>query len=449
MLYRLHSNIFIVGLLTLGFLITLSPNRAYSIVTLFTVFSFVTQLALLVWFSHQQDISFSERNLFLTVLVYSLLLGGLIITISYFFYGGEKFLFEDPDAVFYYKEGMKSIELGLFENIKRIITTCGFDDWSALLFSSIMLSIIPSFFFVNAFYILIGAISAVMLFRIGKCIMEESYAFLAALAYGTTSYIVMFHCTFLKETLFVFCVICTIYFFNKFILEDTPGAIMGVIISLVLVVFFRPAVAAFLILSIVSYYAVTKRGRAVSLFLYLMIAVGMVVSMAFLQSQMDHYTEGGDTDELLAENGSANYSGGFNYFVGWFVSLFGPFPTLFPTESLGPRNMNFYGAGLMQRLFLIIPLWTGVYYAIKHMKVQMIPMMAFTLVEMAATGFIMASFELRKVLLHIPFTYIIAFYGLYQLEKSKVSERNKKVLDLAGYALAISTLFLWNVIRVK
>lgn len=449
MLYRLHNNIFIVGLLTLGFLIVMSASRALCAITPFTVFAFTTQVMLLIWFSREESSHFSEEELFFTVLIYTSILGGLLIVLSYFYYGGEQFLFEDPDAVLYYKEGLRTIDLGCLENANRIVTKFTFDDWCALLFSNFLLSLIPSFFFMNVLYFFIGAFTSVLLFKIGKSIMPESYAFLAALAYGSSSYLVMFHCTYLKETYFVLFVVSAIYYFNEMIKNERQGDIFGVFVFSFLIVFLRPPVVAFLIMSFTAYYAVTKRGRAVSVFLYGVIVIGLVVSMAFLQNQMDHYTEGGDTDELLAENGSKNYSGGFNYFVAWFTTFAGPFPTLFPLASLGPRNMNFYGAGLLYKLFTIIPLWTGVFYAVKQFKVQMIPMVVFTLIEMAATGYIMASFELRKVLLHIPFTYIIAFYGLYQLEKNEVSERTKHLLEFAGYILAIGILVLWNVIRVK
>lgn len=449
MLYRLHNNIFIVGLLTLVFLILMSSGRAYSAITVFLLFAFITQVALLIWYSQGETNSYSEKELFIAVLLYSFFLGGIIISMSYFFYGGEKFLFEDPDAVFYYREGIRTQDLGFVENTKRIVTKFGFDDWGALLFSNIMLSIIPSFFFMNIFYLLIGAITTVLLFRIGKYFMPESYSFMAALAYSTSSYMMMFHCTFLKESLFVFLVVCVIYFFNKSIADGDHKALLAVFFFIILILFYRPPLIAFLLVALGTYYAITQRGKAVSVFLYGIIVVGLVVSMAFMQSQMDHYTEGGDTDELLAENGSQNYSGGFNYLVGWFVSFFGPFPTLFPLASLGPRNMNFYGAGLVYKLFMAFPLWIGVFYAVKRFNLNIIPLLVFTLVEMAATGFIMASFELRKVLLHVPFTYIIAYYGIYQLEKSKVGEFNKRLLEFVGYALTIGILFLWNVIRVK
>lgn len=448
MLYRLHNNILIVGVLTLCFLVILSSGRALCAITPFTMFAFITQMSLLLWFSHEDVNYYSEKDLFLVVLIYSFLTAGLIIVISNFFLG-EEFLWEDPDGVFYYKEGLRSLDLGLGENVIRIISRFGFDDWGALILSAFMMYVIPSCYFMNALHILTGAISSVLLFRIGKHFMGEKYAFLAGLAYGTSSYVTMFHCTYLKESVFTFLVICAMYNFYRAVADKRNGSLFVAFLFLFIMAFYRPAVVAFLMVGFVGYYAVTQHGSALSLFLYGMIAVGLVASMAFLQSQMDHYTEGGNTDELLAENGSANYSGGFNYFVGWFASLFGPFPTLFPNDSLGPRNMNYYGAGLLYKLFLVVPLWTGVYCSVKRFNVIMIPILGFTIVEMAASAYVMASFELRKVMLHMPFIYLVAFYGLYCLEKDKIGERYRQVTEIACHVFVIGILVLWNVIKVK
>jgi 4-amino-4-deoxy-L-arabinose transferase-like glycosyltransferase len=324
-----------------------------------------------------------------------------------------------------------------------------FDDWGALLLSNFMMALVPSNYFMNAFYVLTGALSAVLLFRLGKSVMPVSYAYLAALAYSTSSYLILFHCTYLKESFFTFLVVCAFYFFYEVIAHNKKKALIGVLFFLAIMVFFRPVVVAFLLMAFVAYYAVTMRGSAVSLFLYGALAVGIVVSLAFMQTQLDSYTSGGNTEEVLAESGSANYSGGFNFFVGWFASLFGPFPTIFPAESVGPVPMNFYGAGLIYKLFIVIPLWAGVFWAIKRFDLLMIPVIIFVLAEIAGAAFVLASFELRKVMLHMPFIYVIAFYGFYQNEKNELSKTLTSFMEFSGYAFAIGVLMLWTVIRVK
>lgn len=447
MLYRLHNNIFIVGLWTVGLLAFLVTNRAYSTITAITVFAFATQVLLLIWAAKEESAAHSEKELFFTTLIYSILLGGLIYSVFYY-NGTEDLAIDDPDAALYYRAGMRAQDLGALGNAIRIVNNHPFDDWGALLLSNFMLAVIPSTIFMIALHMLTGALSAVMLFRIGKHVMPETHAYMAGLAYSTSSFLILFHCTFLKESFFTFLVIAAVYFFYRAIADDSRLSLLTTAMFVIWIVFYRPAVAAFLIVAFVSYYAVNqRRGSAISVFLYAAIFVGIVASMAFMQSQMEYYA--GDEDAILEESGSSNYSGGFNFFVGWFASLFGPFPTLFPTEAAGVVPMNLYGAGLMYKLFIVIPLWVGVFFALKQVDVLMAPVVAFTVVEILAAAYVLASFELRKVMLHIPFTYVIAFYGLYQLEKNAISPTIKQLMEIVGYFMAIGVLLLWNVIRVK
>lgn len=448
MLYRLQYNILIVGLMAIAFFTAMSSGNVFCLITPFTVVAFVTQLALLLSFSRDENASYSDKTLFITVFIYDLLLGLLTIIIAHY-YNGDKFLFEDPDAVFYYNEGLKSADIGLAENAERIINRFSFDDWGALLVSSVLMYLIPSEYFMNVFYIFISATSAVFLYRIGKYFMPEIYAFLASLAYCTSSFVVLFNCTYLKETFFVFLVISSIYFFLKSIADGNHMSLFMVFLCLFSILFFRPPLVAFLLVAFVSYYAITQRGSAISIFLYMAIALAMVASVAFMQTQIDHYTEGGDAEAVLAENGSANYSGGFNVFVGWFVACLGPFPTLFPKGTEDPRLIHFYGAGLTYKVFLSLPIWAGVYWAVKRFEVVMIPLIVFTLVEILAVGYIMASFELRKVILHVPFMYVLSYYGLYQLENNNINKTFKHYLNISYFVLAIGILILWNLIKVK
>lgn len=422
-------------------------ERAISRITPVTLFAYISQMSLIMYFSHERERTYTSKSLFGTVLMYNIVLALIIIVVSEY-YGGEKFLISDGDAILYYTEGLKSSNLGFVENVKRISKTQPSDDWGALFFSSFMMSIIPSRFFINAFYVLTGAISSAMLFRMGKSVMPKSYAFLAAMAYGTSSYLVLFHCTTLKESLFVFIIVSGMYSFYRAIIDGKYAFFVGVVLSLFFIVFFRPAVAAFLVISIVAYYAITERGSALSLFLYVMIAGGLVLSLAFLQGQVDHYTAGGDTDKILAESSSGNYSGSFNFFVGWFAALFGPFPTLFPLKDMA-KPMNLYGAGLVYKAFLVIPFWLGVLFSVARWNVRIFPMVMFVVAEMAASAMVLASFELRKVVLHMPFVYVIAFYGLSRLKKSSFSASFKKTIELASYAFAAGVLFLWTIIREK
>ncbi len=442
MLYKMHTIFLVLGILTIGLMAAITYEKAFSIITSGAVVAFVTQGGLLLHFSKEKERKYSERSLFIVVLLYSLFLGIVFIWISYY-YDRDTFMFSKTDAMLYYNVSMHVAESGLKSGIKTIMNNYAFDDWGALIFDSIVMSILPYKLFLNAVYMILGAFSSVLLFRIGQHFMPVSYAFLAALSYGTSSYIILFHCTFLKESLFIFIVICTVYYLYRFMTDQSRYTFFGIVLCLALLLLFRPAVAGMIAISAFLYYGITQNGKAISLFLYAAAFGGFIVSLKMIQGMVDSYTAGGDVDAVIAYRSNGSYSGSFNYFVSFFGAFLGPFPAFF-SKSDTPSRLVFYGAGLMNKLFLVIPFWAGVVYSVKKRVLEMIPLILFILLEMISAGYICASLELRKVLLHMPFMYVLAFYGLYKwFQPVHLSQ----FFTFFTYIVVIGITFFWNVIR--
>lgn len=442
MLNRLHNNIFIVGMLVIVLLGALAVNRAFCLMSLGTLLAFTSQLGVLIFFSRGNVKAFSETMLFWTVLLYSVCIGALFMLISYF-YEGDTFMFSKADAWFYYVNSMKTKTIGLFANFKRMMALYDFDDFGALFFDSALMAIYPSKFLLNAVYVFTGALSSVMLFRIGRTFMPEGYAYIASLAYGTSSFLVFFHCTFLKESIFVFLVIAAVYFFFQAFVEGRLFSFFWTVLMLVLILFFRPAVSAMLVAAFGAYFAVTSRpGSAQSFFLYGFVGLVLLYSFSTIMEMADTYT-GGDLGAMVDYGTVEGYSSSFSLFVSSFAAPFGPFPTLFPKEVGEPITINFYGAGLVYRMFLILPMWLGIYYCFRRMEKRAIMLSVFILLGMVGTAFVMASLELRKVMTHIPFTFLLAFYGLYRWKE----RGDKRMPEYFFHGFAIGILVLWTLVR--
>ena len=442
MLNKLQNNILIGGILMFLFLAALIADRSINLMSLSVLIAFITQMALMIYYSRPDHTNYSERALFFTVLIYTLLLGVFDMLVCEY-YEGDNYMFSKQDALFYLHESTHAANLGLAEGIKYFAERYEFDDWGALVFDMLVMYVLPSKLFLNAIYTVLGAISAVYIYRIGKPYMPEVHAFLASLAYATSSYMIFFNCSFLKESLFIFLVISTFYHFYNAINNHSQESFVVIGVCIVIMFFFRPAVSAFIGASIFAYYALQMKGHAVSLFLYGIIAVGGVISMQIMQSNLDRYAVNGDMGATLEYRAVTNYSTGFNYFVSYFGAVCGPFPTLFPKSPDNHSLLEYYGAGLTYRLFLIIPFWASLYYAWKNKVVAFLPLIIFILMEMVSTAFIYASLELRKVLLHIPFMYILSFYGLKYIQQGKLNF----MLGMPTYAMAIGILYLWNIIK--
>ena len=406
------------------------------------IVAFVTQMALLLHYSKDDHTDYSEQSLFYTVLIYTFLLDAFFMLIS-IYYDDDTFLFSKIDAMFYYKNSIQVTDLGLIKNISRIINKYESDDWGTLFFDSLVFYIYPSKLLLNAIYTLLGVISSIFIYRMGKSFMPEKFAFLAALSYSTSSYLGFFNSSFLKESLFVFLVVCALYSQHKAIEEQSSRGLIGVAFFVFLIFFFRPAVSAFIVVSIFIYYGIVKRKHAISFFLFLGAAGGLVISLALMQQLFDSYAKGGDIDAVIADTNNSSYSSGFNYFVSYFGAFLGPFPSLFPKVT-GPSYLEFLGAGVFYKLFLIIPFWIGTYFTVRNRECRMIPFLLFILIEMLLTGAVCASLELRKVLLHVPFMYIVSFYGLYHIF-TRLRTANPAIFISFLYTLGV--VFLWNVVK--
>ena len=443
MLYNHHNSIFIYGLLTMAIIACLINQSSFDLMAVGTILAFVSQIALLLYFSQEGEREYSELTLFVTVLTYSIMLGAVFMSLSEYF-EGDTFMMTKKDAMLYFKGSMRAYDVGFIENVKHIMRIKSFDDWGAYTYDSLLMSIIPSKLFLNFSYMVTGAISSVLLFRIGCHYMPVSYAFVGAIAYGTSSFLVMLHCTFLKEPLFVFFIICTMYNLCRGMHQESNYAYPKALFFLLILFFFRPAVAVFIIMSFGIYIAVKQHGSALSFFFYLATAALLVVSLKYMLDISERYST--SYDEKIAESGNDKvYSGGFNIFVNIFGGFFGPFPTLF-TKHEAPSTIQFYGAGLTYRLFMIFPFLGGLFLILKNKVLELLPVTIFIFVEMLATGIVAASLELRKVMPHIPFTYIVSFYGLSKWQDSQILQRIPKALI---YSVAIGILVLWNVIKAK
>lgn len=443
MLYKHHNNIFIYGLLSMGMIACITNQRSFDLMAVGTFWAFISQMGLLLFFAKEEERDYSEKTLFVTVLTYSILLGSVFMSLSEY-YEGDTFMMTKKDAMLYFKESMRAYQVGFWENMKYIIKTYDFDDWGAFTYDSFLMSIIPSKFFLNFSYMVAGAISSVLLFRIGSHYMPVSHAFVGAMAYGTSSFLVMLNCTFLKEPMFVFFIICAMYNLSRGMHQESNYAYLLALFFLCIIFFFRPAVAVFLIMSFGIYVAVKQHGSALSFFFYLAAAAMLLVSIKYMMDLTDRYS--GSYDEKMAESGNDKaYSGGFNIFVNIFGGFFGPFPTLF-TKHEAPSTIQYYGAGLTYRLFMIFPFLGGLFLVLKNKVKELLPITIFILVEMLVTGIVAASLELRKVMPHIPLTYIVSFYGLSQWQKSKILQRIPYSLICS---VAIGIMFLWSVIKAK
>lgn len=445
LLYRYQTHLFLIGALMYGLTASLLAERAITWMVGASFLTFCSQVALLFYYVDKEKHSFSTKRLYTTVFIYTLLHAALFMAISYL-YTGDTYMFSKSDAMLYTELSQKFIDLGIADGIKYLSSHINMDDWGAVLWDALCLSIVPDKLFLNFMYILLGTFGSIYLFKIGRFFMSDKYAFLASLTYSTSSFWIFYHCGFLKETAMVFFIIAAMYHAYSFVIRQNFVGLGYAILFGSLLIFFRPAILGFLVIAFMFFYAIRHRKNALGFFL-LIAALGLSVLVIDKMSQtIDKYTAGGDLDGVISYRSNANYSGTFNYFLSFIGAICGPFPTIPSSVPETPKYIQFYAPGLIVKLFLALPFWLGVTHFIRQRQWQAIPLISFILIEMLATAVICASMELRKVLPHIPFMYIASFYAIYKYDQS---EHREIPLQKVSFLVIFLMLFVWNIIKVK
>jgi len=269
--------------------------------------------------------------------------------------------------------------------------------------------------------------------------MSTQYAFMSALAYSTSSFILFFHTTGLKESFMVMMAIFSIDFYYQFNKTSKIKYLIYLLICFGVLIFFRPAIPAMVIVSVVVGSVFSKKGSLVIKSISFLLLLSLVFLWEPLMTLMDSYT-GGDVEILIEGKQSQGMIIGsipFTYAVNVLAQTLGPLPTLVSEEKV---KLTFYAAGLMYRVLLAIPFWLGILYIFKTKTYNMYPLMVFVLMEMLALIGIMEGLELRKSLSHIPLVFIIAFWFLDQYDKKNIQFKNKKLFKIF---MQTATLFLF------
>ena len=335
-------------------------------------------------------------------------------------------MFSEEDARKYEKGCFSRLDIPFTEWIPDIIRRkVEYGDWGAGIILSLMVHIIPSKLFVNFCYVVLNTMTGICLFEIGKTIMHCRYAYLAALAYSISSYCFFFMGSFLKEIIFVFWVVLSIYFLYLYYQHNRLRyALLGGITSLV-IIFFRPPVALFVWMAFIAMFFFKVKNGVFRSIAILVILVAFVSAFGMLKETSDKYANGGD----LTESYEFKRTNSFQKAVLYAGSLIGPFPQLLQIGD-DITYKPIFGSGLLFKLLLFFAFWKGLWYAVKKQRTEVIPIYAFVLSEVLALCVALDGLELRKSMPHMPFAILAAFWFLSAIDKCTESDESRSLQHL-------------------
>jgi len=415
--------------------VELMPIYFVSFITVFVYYGVITKMA--TW----DDESLTEQTLKYVVFIYSIVSVTVFNILSYV-YQGNYFVFSERDALGYHIESIRMVSMSFWSGIEYFLGIYSYEDLGIVLVISTIYRLIESNLAFNAFNIIIGVITAVSIFRIGINIMEQRYAFLAALTYSISSFVQWFHASGLKESLMVMFVVLFYGQYYAFNNERKIRHITFMILIAMALLLFRPPLTYFCVISAGLAFFMTKQKGFVGFLFLCVVIVAIAMLSPVWESNYQRFLYSGDMNRVVeVKEAVGMIKGGidFTYFVNIVAQLVGPLPSVSPDHS---KHLSLYAVGGIYRVLLAVPFWFGVYYIAVQRLTILYPLIFFALFEMVSLVVLFEGLELRKSLLHFPSVFIVAFWFLNALDIPD----NQKKKDIIGVVLILSSIILSGII---
>lgn len=445
----LINRIYFLSIIFLYFVLFFKVTEDFKLILIFATLNAIAYFLVLQYHTLRPHQIYNRKNirddLIIKVLIYSLIAVTIEDFISYY-YRNNFFLFSEADAVFYHGSTIEIIDMTFFKGISYYLSFMGFDDLGIILVLYPLYHIFPSNLTLNIFYIVMGILSALSIFNISQYIMSRKYAYLTALAYCTSSFVLYFHGTGLKESFMVSLIIFSFNFYFKFLYSSKGIYLILSLLFAIWIMLFRPILTVMIIGSIgIGTLFGKKTGTGVKIFAFILF-IALMLFGGFISQQINSYTTGGVDSLIHARETQGGIIGGvaFTYSVNVLSQLIGPLPTVISMSKVGTM---FYTAGLIYRVLLAFPFWLGVLYVIKTRSERLYPLIIFTIIEMSALAYLIDGLELRKAMPHMPYVFIVAFWFLDKYDNKLIrfkSDSSFKQLFWGAMIVLVGLMCYWN-----
>lgn len=391
---------------------------------------------------------FGEDKLFLYVLLYSIV---GVLAYNYFFYkhSGTFLGFNPMDSALYYYTAIDLSKKSIWDML-NIFSHYSFniDDLGYPIYSAIIYKIIPSNIAVNFVNLIFNTLTTILLYRIGKNFISNKLAFTCSLIYGISSYSIFYQASGLKETLLVFLIISSFYYYTKYIKYSKPLYLYFAIIIGLSIIFLRVALVVFILFSYFINEMVKRRNNIKIIFPIILFSSILILFFINYFEYINKFLRTKDFILLIKSAESSYISANteiFAYSTALLSGIVGPFPTILPIE--GKEALSVYASGLILKIFLSSYFLFSIRFAWIHKNYIVLPIIFFCLMEIIGLSYLLESFEVRKAMPHIGLFLIASFYSYEQIHNRYKSHRRIKNSILIINSVFAVMIILWNVLR--
>ncbi len=441
MLKQLIQSYFVFGLV-LGLYFVFRVADDYQSIYLLNQVFFLLYGGVMLFMYRNPGIFARESTLLWLIAVYVAFVSVSINTIS-FHYTGNFFAFSEVDARLYDDLGRR-LQFDV-DAVRYITASYSFDDWGAIFMTGLVYSVWESNLAMDMFYWLLSILTARYMFRLSANFMALPWAAICTFAFVCSSYSIWFATTGLKESFMLFVIVFGYYAYIRFCNGQGSKWLLYSISVLGLLIFFRPVLFLFVLLSFMINSAF-KLQSGLFRWTIVLFSVGFVIGFAPFQDQFSSYLGKASVAEFVeSQSDSERVRGGiaFTYAVNVISAIAGAFPTI---ASETKPNLYFWISGLIFKVFLTVSFILGVWQILRSRYSDLNVLLFFPLLEASALILILDALELRKSLPHYPMLYIVAFWFLSQESFRKTLWHPVFIKRLATISLTVLFLFivLWN-----
>jgi hypothetical protein len=445
---KIINRIYLLALISLYAILVFKISGEFLLVIFFTIFSSISYFIILHSYTLKSSKAYSRgsNGLAMKVLLYLFVSIVLENFISYY-YRDNFYLFSESDAIFYHESILDIIDMSFLDGISHYLSYMDVDDLGMILIVYPLYHIVQSNLIVNAFYVIVGVITALSIFQLSQNFMIKKYAFLSSLSYSISSFVVYFHATGLKESFMVMLVVLSFDFYYRFLEKRDISYFIVAMVFVLGLLLFRPMILIMIVGSVGLGFILSRRGSIWIKIFAIALFVALLLMSGVLTEKVNVYTTGGIDSLISARESQGSVIGGvyFTYVVNILSQTIGPLPTVIITsEKVGTM---FYTSGLIYRILLAFPFWLGVSYIIKTKSTKLYPLLIFILMEMSALAYLMDGLELRKALPQMPIIFIIAFWFLDKYDNKIIEFKKDKKFKQFFYTIMILLVLMigyWN-----
>ena len=263
------------------------------------------------------------------------------------------------------------------------------------------------------FNVVAVTISSYYLYKISNLFFEKEVSCFIAFFWGTELYSVYTASVGLKENFMTMFIVIAIYFIicvnRRLFLKEI---ICAVLFSLPILLF---RTSVFYMLISVLLFIIVLRLPIVKRYFYVYIILIAIIA-SFYTYQI--------IDELAAQQGysyeffedlvktKVRHQGRLTYTLNYLASVLGPFPNLISVDIVKRNYITLYSFSSFCKVFYSFFLVYGIYGIFKNKHYELVGVFIFVLLNTIMLIFTLFAQHDRYQWPHMPFTIILAFYGL-------------------------------------